>query len=138
MKKICKIGKCGFKSAWTFIETLIVMAIVMILTASVGFSSVKQIDRARCVTAKSQIESLSLALENYYLDYGFYPDESQGLSILWQSDSMYISKPLDKDPWGNPYVYRLTGNSNFPYEIISYGKDGLPGGNASDKDISSR
>ena len=37
------------EEGWTFIETLIVIAIVLILTASVGFSAVKYIDKAKVV-----------------------------------------------------------------------------------------
>ena len=36
---------------WTFVETLIVLAIVLILVASVGITAVKQIDKARVVTS---------------------------------------------------------------------------------------
>ena len=47
---------------WTFVETMVVMAIVLVLTASVGFSSIKQLDKAKVVTAKTQIELFSVAL----------------------------------------------------------------------------
>jgi hypothetical protein len=45
-----KIKKSKQNEGWTFIETLIVMAIVLILTAAVGFSAIKQIDKAKVVT----------------------------------------------------------------------------------------
>ena len=56
------------KDGWTFVETLIVMAIVLVMTASVGFSSIKQLDKARVVTAKSQIDAFGIALESYYME----------------------------------------------------------------------
>ena len=43
------------------ILTLIVIAIVLILTASVGFSAVKYIDKAKVVTARTQIETFVVA-----------------------------------------------------------------------------
>ena len=55
---------------WTFVETMVVMAIVLVLTASVGFSSIKQLDKAKVVTAKTQIELFSVALETFYMDPG--------------------------------------------------------------------
>ena len=135
MKKKFIYSNAVFVEGWTFIETLIVMAIVMILTASVGFSAVRQVDKARAVTAKSQIDSLVIAMDSYYLDVGSYPSEGEGLAVLWNDSVMYVSKPLEKDPWGNPFVYRLTGNNDFPYEIVSYGKDGRPGGSGIESDI---
>ena len=58
------------EEGWTFIETLIVIAIVLILTASVGFSAVKYIDKAKVVTARTQIETFVVALESFYIDCG--------------------------------------------------------------------
>lgn len=54
-----------YEEGWSFVETLIVMAIVLILTAAVGFSAIKQVEKARVVTARSQIETFSLALDSY-------------------------------------------------------------------------
>lgn len=127
---------------WTFIETLIVMAIVLILTAAVGFSAIKQIDKARIVTAKSQLETFSLALDSYYMDVGNYPTQEQGLEVLFKSpadvnnwDGPYLSKAVPKDPWGNEYVYLIPGENGLPYGILSYGKDGMEGGDGKDADI---
>ena len=127
---------------WTFIETLIVMAIVLILTAAVGFSAIKQIDKARIVTAKSQLETFSLALDSYYMDVGKYPTQEQGLEVLFKSpsdvnnwDGPYLSKAVSKDPWGHEYVYLIPGENGLPYGILSYGKDGMEGGDGKDADI---
>lgn len=132
---------------WTFIETLIVMTIVLILTASVGFGAAKQLDKARLVSVSSQIETFSLALDSYYMDNGFYPSSSQGLNALWLKPSSvpfplnwngpYITKKVPLDPWGNEYIYKEPGQNGLPYEIISYGKDGLKGGSGINEDISS-
>lgn len=130
---------------WTFIETLIVMAIVLILTASVGISAIKQLDKAKIVTAKSQIETFSLALDSYYMDIGDYPTQDEGLDALWTAPSSadnkwngpYLSKAVPKDPWENDYIYTIPGENNLPYGICSYGKDGLEGGEGNDADIKS-
>ena len=78
-----KKKKTKHSEGWTFVETLIVLAIVLILVASVGITAVKQIDKARVVTAKSQIETFSLALDSYYMDIGDYPTQEQGLEALF-------------------------------------------------------
>ncbi|MDD7014398.1 MAG: type II secretion system major pseudopilin GspG [Spirochaetales bacterium] len=145
LKKIY-LKKSKLNEGWTFIETLIVIALVLILSTSVGFSAARQIDKAKAVAAKSDIEALSLAVENFYIDTGSYPEQQQGLSCLVENicvktrnkwNGPYISKNVPLDPWGNDYVYKCPGKNNRPYEIISYGKDGREGGAENDKDISS-
>lgn len=134
-----------YSEGWTFVETLIVMAIVLILTASVGFSATKQLDKAKVVTARSQLETFSLALDSYYMDIGDYPAQEEGLDALWQKPSSsdntdgwngpYLSKAVPKDPWGNEYYYFVPGENGLPYGICSYGKDGMEGGEGNDADI---
>jgi general secretion pathway protein G len=43
---------------------------------------------------------------------------------------------LPSDPWGHPYVY-LSPGVHRDYDIVSYGSDGLPGGEGNDADIES-
>lgn len=135
-----------YEEGWSFVETLIVMAIVLILTAAVGFSAIKQVEKARVVTARSQIETFSLALDSYYMDVGSYPTSEQGLAALFEKpislsnnnwDGPYITKPVPKDPWGNDYQYFIPGENGFPYGISSLGKDGMEGGEGKDADIKS-
>ena len=38
------------------------------------------------------------------------------------------------DPWGNAYVYRAPGRDG-PYDLMSLGADGQPGGEGVDADI---
>ena len=142
-----KKKKTKHSEGWTFVETLIVLAIVLILVASVGITAVKQIDKARVVTAKSQIETFSLALDSYYMDIGDYPTQEQGLEALFTKpaslsngdywDGPYISKPVPNDPWGNKYEYIVPGENGLQYGIISYGKDGLEGGDVKEAEFKS-
>jgi general secretion pathway protein G len=125
-------------------ETLIVIAVVLILSGSVGYVAVKNIPRARIAAARSQIESFMVALESYYIDCGSYPGAEQGLDALWKKpegvevwEGPYLIKQTPRDPWGNPYVYRVPGEGGFPYGILSYGEDGTEGGEGKDADITS-
>lgn len=136
-----------YSEGWSFVETLIVLAIILILTAAVGLSAIKQIDKAKMVSAKSQIETFCLALDSFYMDNGNYPSTEEGLLALWEKPTSlsnssywngpYISKALPKDPWGNDYIYIVPGENNLPYGIISYGKDGTEGGDGNETDIKS-
>jgi general secretion pathway protein G len=130
---------------WTFIETVIVIAIILVLSSSVGVITVRHIDSARVAAARSQIDSFSIALESYYIDCGRYPSTEQGLSALWEKPVVapisaswrgpYILKRIPDDPWGNPYVYAVPGPYNLPYIIKSFGSDGREGGENNDADV---
>ena len=129
---------------WTFVETLIVIGIILILTSAVGFMAFKYIDQAKQATAKSQIETFALALSSYYIDCKKYPDPRQGLGALWEKPSdaegwsgPYIAKAVPKDPWGHDYELKIPGPNGIPFEIVSLGADGAPGGTGPDADISS-
>lgn len=133
------------QDGWTLIEVLTVIAIILVLTATVGFSTVKYVDKARIVAAKTQIESFTLALETYYIDCGAYPTQQQGLQVLWEKpidtsitsswDGPYLHKALPNDPWGNPYIYSIPGQNDKPFTVFSYGADGYEGGEGKNADI---
>jgi general secretion pathway protein G len=130
---------------WTFIETIIVIGIILVLTAMVGVMAFRYIDQARVATAKSQIEVFSMALNAYYMDCKGYPSQSDDIAALWRkpasaTDSWsgpYVNKAIPQDPWGNPYMYRVPGQNNLPYQLLSYGADGKEGGEGYAKDIKS-
>ena len=130
---------------WTFIETLVTIAIIMILTATVGFLAIRYLERAKTAAARSQLETFVLAITTYYLDCGTYPSAEQGLDALWQKPSggagvdgwsgPYLMKPVPDDPWGNAYEYSVPGESGLPFGIRCLGADGAPGGESTAADI---
>lgn len=132
---------------WTFMETLIVLAIILILTATVGFAAIGNLEKARVAAAKTQIESFSTALEAYYIDCGNYPSGEEGLlalrkkpessaaADLWGGPYLYKNPP--KDPWGNDYEYLSPAPDGSPYGVRSFGADGKEGGEGKNSDIQS-
>ncbi len=130
---------------WTFLETILVIAIILVLTGGVAFVSTRYLERSKAARAQADIGALSMALEAYYLDVGTYPSEVQGLGALftaprillhaqsWQGP--YTNGPPGPDPWGHDYRYRVPGPHGLPYELVSLGADGMPGGAGSDADI---
>jgi len=141
-KKIMKAD-----SGFTFIETIVAISIILILSASVGFSAIKYVERARISACRNQIETFRLALQSYHLDNGQYPTETQGLQALWEKpilapvppqwDGPYLNRQIPKDPWGNEYIYKNPGEKNLPFTILSYGADGKAEGEGANADINS-
>lgn len=110
------------------------MVIIGLLAGYVGPRYFTQVGKSQAKTARAQIDALEKALDQYRLDTGHYPTSEQGLNALvarpanetrW--DGPYLKKALPLDPWGNPYVYRVPGQRG-EFDLLSYGRDGQPGG----------
>ncbi|WP_277317348.1 type II secretion system major pseudopilin GspG [Sphingomonas sp. AOB5] len=125
----------------TLIEMLIVLAIISIVAGLLVVNLMGRPDEARVTTAKTDIKTLSGALAMYRLDNGDYPTTDQGIKALavqpnpappaWRA---YVQE-VPKDPWGRDWVY---ANDGGVFTITSLGKDGKPGGEGVDADISGK
>jgi general secretion pathway protein G len=127
------------RRGFTLIELLVVMAILGMLAALVGPALFGNLSKGQRTTAASQISNLESALDTYRLDVGSYPDSLRGLvendsgSQRWNGPYLRDDEvPLD--PWDNPYQYEPGGRD---FSLISYGADGVPGGEGDDADIGS-
>jgi len=130
------------KKGFTIIELMVVITIIGILASLVAPKFMGKLESAKVKTTKAQLEMLSTALDSFNLDTGRYPNDSEGLKVLWIKtkdirgyDGPYLPKPVEQDAWGNPYVYKQTSDDH-GYDIISYGKDGKEGGTDLAEDIS--
>lgn len=127
---------------FTLLELLVVIVIIGLLASYVGPKYFAQIGKSEITVAKAQIEGLEKALDTYRIDMGHYPNTEEGLAALFvkPTDSAnkwngpYLKKNVPLDPWGHAYQYRNPG-SRGGIDIISYGKDGQPGGTGENADI---
>jgi general secretion pathway protein G len=131
----------GRFKGFTLLELLVVMVIIGLLAGYVGPRYFSQVGKSEVKVTRAQIDALEKALDQYRLDTGHYPSTEQGLAALvtrpasepkW--DGPYLRKRVPDDPWGKPYVYRLPGEHG-EYDLLSYGKDGQPGGEGEAADI---
>ena len=133
---------------FTLIELMVVIVILGVLAGLIVPKIMGRPEEARQLKAKLTIESLETSLRLFKLDTGSYPTTEQGLDALITApdtgntsnsyqEGGYIEKgKMPKDPWGNDFVY-LSPGVNGEYDIISYGSDGVPGGEGKDLDINS-
>ncbi len=128
---------------FTLLELLVVVAIIGLLVGYVAPRYFGQVGKSEVATAKAQIDALEKALDQYRLDTGHYPATELGLVALvnrpaneprWSGP--YLRKAVPPDPWGKPYIYRTPGAQGGDYDLLSYGKDGQPGGTGEDADLS--
>jgi general secretion pathway protein G len=128
---------------FTLIELLVVMIIIGLLAALVGPRFIRQEEKAKIKAARAQIELLSTALDTYRLDIGRYPTSEEGLDSLLRRpggvdkwDGPYLKKDVPLDPWGKAYVYKSPGDHG-SFDLLSYGADGVFGGEGDNHDIAS-
>ena len=131
---------------FTLLEVMVVVVILGILAVLVVPKIISRPDEARVIAAKQDIASLMQALKLYRLDNQRYPVTEQGLQALaarpstapipnnWKAGG-YLER-LPNDPWGNPSQY-LNPGLHGEIDIVSFGADGAPGGEANDADIGS-
>src|SRR5437870_12431937 len=97
---------------FTLIEILVVIIVLGLLAALVGPRILGRVSEAKSATARTQIELLGVALDNYRLDNGMYPTTEQGLEALTEKPTRE-PRPLNgrgpppkkagrPAPWGRP------------------------------------
>jgi general secretion pathway protein G len=128
-------------AGFTLLELLVVIVIIGLLAGYVAPRYFSQVGKSEIQVARAQIESLEKALDQYRLDMRRYPSAEEGLAALVVKPAAaanwggpYLKKAVPSDPWGRPYVYRTPGQKG-EFELLSYGRDGKPGGASEDADI---
>ncbi len=138
------------KSGFTFIELMVVVAILAVLIAIVAPRIMGRTDEAKQTATSVQIRNIEQALQLYKLDNGTYPTTDQGLQALvvkptagqippnWKEGGYMAKVPVDA--WGRPFQYLSPGGQNpsgtlREYDVFSYGSDGERGGEGKHADI---
>lgn len=120
---------------FSFIELMVVIVIIGLLTSVVALNVLPSQDRAMSEKARADVAILSQAVEMFRLENLRYPSMDDGLdALLPDGDRQGYIKALPKDPWGNEYLYLIPGE-NGVFDVMSLGADGRLGGEGEDADI---
>ncbi len=122
----------------SLLENIIVIVLIVAVLTLVGSRVLGGADRGKANLGKTQIQTLASKVENYKLDTGRLPAKLEDLSSQPSGVAGWLgpyAKPAEfNDPWGNPVQYRVPGEGR-PFDLLSLGADGQPGGESYNADI---
>ena len=127
------------RTAFSLVEFTAVLALMALVAGIVALSVRPLMVKGKQDAAKTEIAQVCAALDSFYTTYNRYPSNGEGLGVLRQKTEKLTEPLLTRDPvdpWGNAYQYNAPGRDG-PYEVLSFGADGRPGGDGGDKDIGS-
>ena len=101
------------RAAFTLMEMLVVVAILVVLAGVGGYEYMKHLDETKISAAKLQSKNIAQAAEAYSVKNGSFP---QSLAVLCERDAdgtrPYLDQSAIIDPWGHQYNYDMSGPNN--------------------------
>jgi len=133
MKTMRRTARAGF----TLAELMVVIVIIGLLATLVVPNVVQKLFVANKAKAKADIVEIANAVNQYAIQNGGrYPDSLEAL-VTEDSNGFTIldRDTIPVDPWGNEYRFEPAPSGTQKFRVISYGKDGIPGGEGDDADM---
>jgi general secretion pathway protein G len=127
-------SKAGFSLA----ELMVVIVIIGLLATLVVPQVVSSLGRAFGGKVKSDLMALDNALREYAINNSMqYPDDLSELITPDENGHTYLKqKKIPTDPWGMEYMYDPPIPGTPDPRVYTLGKDGAPGGEAENEDLS--
>ncbi len=126
-------SRAGFSLA----ELMVVIVIIGLLATLVVPNVISKLGKANLVKAKADITTIAEAVTGYAIENGGrYPDSLEALVTPDANGHSFLdTETVPKDPWGTEYFFEPAPSGSQKFRVISYGKDGIPGGEGDDADI---
>ena len=133
------------RRAFTILELLIVIGILLALGGIVLYNLSGQSDKAYEGTQTVQMQAIKKALMMFKNDVKRFPTKEEGIVVLWDKSALdedaaklwsgpYLESAVPKDMWGHEWVYVFPAEDvAVGFDIVSVGPDGQEG---TDDDIS--
>lgn len=124
------------QQGFTLLEIMLVVTIIALLLGTAIYKLTGNVEYARDVRVRADIQGINTQLKLYESMNGFFPTTDQGLeALVVQPDTdpkptrwYQLYKEVPKDPWQNNYIYICPGTKNpNGYDLYSAGSSRKPG-----------
>jgi general secretion pathway protein G len=92
--------KATRRAAFTLLEVLIVVAILVILASAASISLFRYLEDAKVGKAKTEMTTIVGAVKKYYSEQGSWPDQG---GLVQTIGPMIEGNQQLRDPWGGTY-----------------------------------
>ena len=134
MKTHFHVKKTFASQGFTFLEIILVVAIIGILVGIVGPRLVGQSKKAKITATGMEISGIKTALGRYEINHDRFPNSSEGLRALVVRPSSVPEDEWDKymdslprDPWSEEYIYKYPSEHGMDFDLSSKGPDRIEG-----------
>ncbi|HLY11645.1 MAG TPA: type II secretion system major pseudopilin GspG [Planctomycetota bacterium] len=125
---------------FTLIEIMVVVLILGILAAVVAVNVSDRLVRAKIELTKAALVKLNGDVQLFKADHNRFPESLEDLvrrpsyadAARWPEHGYLDEVPLDG--WKRPFHYACPGTRG-PFDIVSWGDDGQPGGEGVNADL---
>lgn len=126
------------RRGFSLAELMVVIVIIGLLATLVVPAVMDRLGMANDAVAKANMTTIENALKEYALaNQGTFPDSLQALIVPDVNGYRFLdAEMVPRDPWKREYLYEPpTGTRNYPL-VMTYGRDGVMGGEGQDRDLS--
>lgn len=137
-------GRRG-EGGYTLTELLVVIVVLALVAAAVTPQILGRFNTAKSRTAQLHADTLSAALDDFFIDVGRYPTPEEGVDALmikpasatgWAGPYVRSASSLT-DPWGHKYLVGKQTSAGVSPPIVSLGADNAEGGEGQNADVRS-
>jgi general secretion pathway protein G len=93
------------RAAFTLMEMLVVVAILVVLAGAAVPIYLSYLDGAKRDRARLDIKQIESAVEAFYLENNEYPADLRVLTLPGANRRASFEEKNLYDPWGHPYLY---------------------------------
>ena len=129
------------KAAQRGFSLIEIIVVVVLIGGIVAFAASRILgggDRAKVKLTQAQLQTLAEKVQQYQMDTGALPPTLDALITAPGGTRGWLgpyAKTADlNDAWMHPVLYKVPGEGK-PFDLVSYGADGKPGGDSVNADI---